>query len=349
MDPRVPDGPVPARGPRVRRPAPVRARRGHRPAPLPDRDGVPPARFSMPTGTSWGTVAEFLLDRTNGAAEVAGRLSRGEVLLGDGTVVTEHTAYRAGEWIYLHRDVADEPEVPGELGVVHRDGHIIVVDKPPFLATMPRGAHVTQTIVVRLRRRPGLEQVSPAHRLDRLTAGLLLLTTDPGVRRDYQELFAQRQVEKVYHAVVHLDPALELPGEVRSRIEKPRGRLQAVQVPGEPNAVTRIELLDRSGALALVRLRPLTGRTHQLRVHLAGLGAPIVGDPLYPAVVDVARGDFSRPLQLLASELAFTDPLSGEPRRFVTGRALTVGPWGAPGADARESGVDLGNPPLVGP
>lgn len=287
----------------------------------------------MPVGASFGTVAEFLLARTRGAPEVERRLAAGEVLLGDGTVVTQHTAYRPGQWVFLHRDLPDEPTVPGELTVVHEDERLLVVDKPHFLATMPRGRHVRETVLTRLRRRPGWEAVQPAHRLDRLTAGLLLLTKDPAVRGAYQQLFATRAVEKVYHALVHLAPGTTLPAQVRSRIEKQRGQLQAVEVPGEVNAVTRIETVTHVGDRALLHLRPETGRTHQLRVHLSGLGAPIMGDPLYPVIRDVAPDDFGAPLQLLAAELSFTDPLDGQPRRFVSGATL---------AEIHERGVGTG-------
>lgn len=301
-------------------------------SPLPHRDGVPPVRISMPTGASWSTVAEFLLDRTNGAAEVERRLAAGEVLLGDGTVVTEHTAYRSGQWVYLHRDLPEETAVPGELTVLHEDERVLVVDKPPFLATMPRGRHVREAVVTRLRRQPGWEHVQPAHRLDRLTSGVLLVTKDPAVRGAYQQLFADRLVDKTYRALVPLGPDTTLPAEVRSRIEKVHGQLQAQEVPGEVNAITGIEVLARGAGVALVGLRPQTGRTHQLRVHLSRLGAPIVNDPLYPEILDVAPDDFSRPLHLLAAELAFTDPLTGEHRRFVSRRQLArAGVCGGPG------------------
>jgi len=272
---------------------------------------------------SWPTVAAFLLERTHHAPEVAERLTRGEVVLGDGTAVGTDTPYLPGAWVYLYRDLPDEVPVPGEIVVLYADSDIVVVDKPHFLATMPRGRHVAQTVVVRLRRELELPELAPAHRLDRLTAGVLLLTARRTVRGAYQELFARREVRKIYHAVSPLDETLALPAVVRSRIVKRRGELQAVEVPGTPNAVTGIELAERlPGSVGLYRLTPQTGRTHQLRVHLSRLGIPILNDPLYPAVLDPAPDDFDHPLQLLASSLEFTDPLSGELRCFTSPRSL---------------------------
>lgn len=239
----------------------------------------------------------------------------------DGAVVDASTVLPPGAFVYLYRDLPEEVPVPFEMPVLYRDNDIVVVDKPHFLATMPRGGHVVQTAVVRLRRELELAELSPAHRLDRLTAGVLLFTARREVRGAYQTLFAEQKTRKTYLARAAGTPDVDLPVVVRSRIIKERGRLQAYEVPGEPNAETYVE--RRSDGL--YRLTPRTGRTHQLRVHMASLGVPIDNDSLYPHVVEVAADDFTRPLQLLAQTLEFEDPLSGKPRRFTSGRGLRAG------------------------
>ncbi len=255
-----------------------------------------------------------LADRFGEAA--AAKVLAGEVVTAEGEVVTAATVLPPNSHVYLYRDLPDEVPVPFDIPVLYRDENIVVVDKPHFLATMPRGGHVAQTATVRLRRDLDLPELSPAHRLDRLTAGVLLFTVRPQVRGAYQTLFARGDVRKVYLARAAVDPTLELPTVVRSRIVKRRGQLQAVEEPGEPNAETLVEHVGDG----LYRLTPHTGRTHQLRVHMASLGLPIVGDSLYPNVNDVAPDDFSRPLQLLAYRLEFVDPVSGRRREFVSSR-----------------------------
>ena len=241
----------------------------------------------------------------------------GEVVDADGVVVDDATVLPTGSSVYLYRELPHEVPVPFDMPVLYRDADIVVVDKPHFLATMPRGQHVAQTALVRLRRELGLPELSPAHRLDRLTAGVLLFTTRRELRGAYQTLFARGLVSKTYLARAAVDPALALPRLVRSRIVKRRGQLQAVCEPGVLNAETLVELLSVDG---LYRLTPRTGRTHQLRVHMASLGIPITGDPLYPNVVDVPAGDFSAPLQLLAQRIEFYDPVTGLRREFVSRR-----------------------------
>ena len=282
-----------------------------RPAPLPVRDGLGPARVRL----RGGPVLAELTARFGTPARA--KVLAGEVVDADGAVVDEATVLPAGSSVYLYRDLPDEVPVPFDIPVLYQDADIVVVDKPHFLATMPRGGHVAQTALVRLRRELGLPELSPAHRLDRLTAGVLLFTTRRELRGAYQTAFARGLVSKTYLARAAVDPDLMLPLVVRSRIVKRRGHLQALCEPGVPNAETLVEHISDG----LYRLTPRTGRTHQLRVHMASLGIPITGDPLYPNVVDVADDDFSAPLRLLAQRIEFTDPVTGLRREFVSRRA----------------------------
>ncbi|MET7292722.1 RluA family pseudouridine synthase [Streptomyces griseoloalbus] len=305
----------------------MRRRRPAPPAPLPQREGVDPVRVRLPAGEQWATVRDHLVQRLSaGAGVVDGMFAAGLIVGADGRAVPADTPYAPGLFVWFHREPAAEVPVPFPLEVVHRDEHIVVVDKPHFLATTPRGSHVTQTALARLRRELGVPNLSPAHRLDRLTAGLVLFTVRPEERGAYQTLFRDRLVHKEYEAVAPYDPALELPRTVRSRIVKERGVLTAQEVEGEPNALTRVELVDhRADGLGRYRLVPGTGQTHQLRVHMNTLGVPILGDPLYPEVTGpVPAGDFRRPLQLLARTLEFTDPVTGVEHRLTSGRVLAA-------------------------
>jgi len=277
----------------------------------PGYEGIGPSRLRLHGGP---VLAEL---RSRFGDEAAAKVLAGEVVCADGSVVDEVTELPAGASIYWYRDLPDEVVVPFDVPVLYRDENIVVVDKPHFLATMPRGGHVVQTALVRLRRALGLWELSPAHRLDRLTAGVLVFTARREVRGAYQTMFAAGAASKTYLARSSAGTLAE-PVELRNRIVKRRGSLQAVIEPGEVNAVTVVEPLGPG----LFRLTPSTGRTHQLRVHMNSIGLPIDGDPLYPTVLDVPAGEFSTPLQLLAHRLAFTDPVTGVEREFVSERTL---------------------------
>ncbi|MFF8377490.1 pseudouridine synthase [Streptomyces sp. NPDC015661] len=296
-------------------------------SPLPQRDGIDPVRVRLPEDPEgvWGTVGAHLRDRyagAIGAGQVEEMLLSGRFMGVDGPVGGDEP-YTVGRYLWFHRDFPVETPVPFPIGVVHRDERILVVDKPHFLATMPRGRHVTQTAMARLRRELGVPLLQPAHRLDRLTAGLVLFVVREEDRGAYQTLFRDRAVRKEYEAVAPYDPGVELPVTVRSRIEKERGVMAAREVAGEPNAESRIELVEHGGGLGRYRLVPVTGRTHQLRVHMNGLGLPILHDPVYPVVREDGPEDFGRPLQLLARTLEFTDPFTGGERRFESRLALS--------------------------
>ena len=284
---------------------------------MPQRNGLDPARMKLPAEGPWATVRDHLVDRIPRLppARLDEMLAEERIVGVDGPITLD-TPFRPGAFIWFHRDLPDEVPVPFEIGIVHRDEHLVVVDKPHFLATIPRGRHVVETALVRLRRDLALPELSPAHRLDRVTAGLLMFVTRREHRGAYQTLFRDRKVTKEYEAIAGHDPGLELPVTVRSRIVKERGTITAQEVPGPVNAETAVELVEHVHGRGRYRLVPATGRTHQLRVHMNHLGIPILGDRFYPTVTETPLDDFSRPLQLLAKTLEFTDPVTGTHRRF---------------------------------
>ncbi|MFJ7943294.1 pseudouridine synthase [Streptomyces sp. NPDC096354] len=309
----------------------MRGRAKPPPAPLPQRDGIDPVRVRLPEdpGEEWATVRDHLLARFAGAIGA----DRVDAMFAEGRFVSVHgpvapdEPYTAGRFLWFHRDFAPEEPVPFPVGVVYRDARLVIADKPHFLATTPRGRHITETAVARLRRELGLPSLQPAHRLDRLTAGLVLFVVRPEDRGAYQTLFRDKLVRKEYEAVAPYDPSIAFPRTVRSRIVKERGVIAAREEPGEANSESRIELLEHREGLGRYRLLPATGRTHQLRVHMNGLGLPLVHDPVYPVIEpEGAADDWTRPLQLLARVLEFTDPVTGGPRRFESGLRLSAWP-----------------------
>lgn len=291
-------------------------------SPLPRRHGLEAAWVRTPDAdrpAPWPTLGDFLVDRLSDQAPVGSMLAAGRFVRSDASPITGTEPYTPHTFLWFHRDLREEPEVPFEVVVLHRDDRIVVVDKPHFLSSIPRGRHVTQSVVVRMRAALDLPELSPAHRLDRLTAGVLLLTTERRWRAPYQQVFEHRQAMKTYTALAPVRPGLALPTEVRNHLAKRRGVLQAdVHPDRSPNSHTRVDLVETRGPYGLYRLTPTTGKTHQLRVHLHGLGIPILGDPLYPEVLDVDVDDFSTPLELVARTLAFPDPVSGEDREFTS-------------------------------
>ena len=291
--------------------------------PLPPRDGISASSVQLTRGP-WRTVLEFLEARFPEISPAAwwSRLERGLVVDGSGQRIDTDTAYVEGSVIHYYRELDAETPIPFEAGILFRDEHLLVADKPHFLPVMPAGRYLQQTLLVRLKKQFGLEHLVPLHRIDRGTAGVVVFSCNPQTRGLYQTLFPRREMEKVYEAVAPTLPAEHFPLTHRSRLVEGEPFFRMREIDGAPNTETQIELLETRGALSLYRLRPVTGKKHQLRVHLAALGAPIINDPFYPELIEQADDDFSRPLKLLARALAFDDPLTGERRRFESRRAL---------------------------
>lgn len=294
-------------------------------SPLPTRDGVSPSKQLLPSG-SWCTMLEFLQQYFPDVATATwlARMAKGEVVDADGLHIQPDHPYRAGALIYYYREVPAERPVPFDEIILFQDEHLLVVDKPHFLPVTPSGRYLHETLLVRLKHKLQLEHLTPMHRLDRETAGVILFSINPASRGIYQSLFHRREMHKIYEALAYTRPELVFPLTYRSRMVKGEPYFRMQEVNGEANSETRIELLEQRGNIARYRLSPVTGKKHQLRVHLAALGIPIINDCVYPKLLAEKGDDFSQPLQLLARSIAFKDPYTGEARFFESGRALLV-------------------------
>ena len=295
---------------------------------LPTRDGVSPSCVALSVGP-WTTVLDFLAERlpTVSRQAWAARMHNGEVLDEQGHAVHAEQPYASGTRLFYYRHIADEPDLPVQERIVFQDDHLVVADKPHFMPVTPGGQYVRQSLLVRLKRQLGIDSLSPVHRIDRETAGLVLLCVRPQDRNAYQALFRERQVHKVYEAVAPYRAELRLPLTRRSRIEACTTQFfRSEEIEGTPNSETTLSLLKVQGNSALYRLEPVTGKRHQLRIHMQAIGLPIEGDQFYPEVLRGAGDpeDFSHPLQLLARSVSFTDPVTGKTRSFASGQSLRM-------------------------
>lgn len=279
--------------------------------------GETPSRLQLPVG-SWATVLDCLCDRFPAISRTTWieRFARGRVLNAQREALRADAAFTVGAEVFYFREVNNEPVIPFEERVRYADAHIVVADKPHFLPVMPAGAFVQETLLTRLVQRLGNADLVPLHRIDRETAGLVLFSANPATRGAYQSLFRERRIQKRYQAIAPALPEQVFPQRRATCLAKGEPFFRMQEIEGRANSETRITVIERIGELWRYALEPVTGRKHQLRVHMAALGAPIVNDSLYPVLRRSEEPDFSSPLKLLAASLAFIDPVSAESRHF---------------------------------
>jgi tRNA pseudouridine32 synthase / 23S rRNA pseudouridine746 synthase len=294
-----------------------------RPNAPPMRDGVSASCVVLPSGP-WPNLLEFLCARFPAVDRALWqqRLDSENVVDDQGHTARASDPVQLGRRLYYYRSVTAEPHIPFAAHILWQNDHLLVVDKPHFLPVMPSGKYVQETLLVRLKQQLGLETLAPIHRIDRDTAGLVLFSVNPATRNAYHALFRDRDVRKTYECIAPWNPALAWPQHRESRIAESDHFLQQTEVEGPVNAITDIAPLETAGDWARYQLRPLTGQRHQLRVHMAALGLPMLFDGIYPALTPEGSSDYARPLQLLAHSVAFTDPLTGEALSFSSQRQL---------------------------
>ncbi len=306
---------------------------------LPTKNGVGPSVVGLPKNDAkedqslWRTITDFLAERFPAIPRATWlqRMAAGDVEDEFGVPVTPDRPYQGHIRVYYYRDLDVEAHIPFDEVILHQDEHLIVVDKPHFLPVTPSGKYLQETVLVRLKRKLGLDDLVPIHRIDRDTAGLVLFSVQPATRNAYQALFRDRAVHKTYEAIAPYRPELTFPLTRHSRIVEDksvgRGFMTQAEVEGTSkaplNALTHIQVLEIKDNLARYQLKPVTGKRHQLRVHMNALGIPIQGDGIYPVLTPEGQIDYDNPLQLLAKAIEWVDPISGDFRRFESLRSLT--------------------------
>lgn len=292
-------------------------------ASLPIKDGISPSYIWLPEG-QWAHALAFLCAQFPDVGEAVwrARFARQEVRTANGDILQETSAVKRGMCLYYYREVENETPIPFRARILYQDEHLLVADKPHFLPVTPGGHYLRETLLVRLKQATGIANLSPLHRLDRETAGVILFSVNPQSRGAYQQLFQQRDIHKIYHALAPHLPHLEFPHRHCSRLVESERFFVMQEIEGKANSETLIDILERRGAYTLYQLQPTTGKKHQLRVHLASLGAAIVNDLFYPTVHASGSDDYQHPLQLLAKSIRFTDPITGAIRHFDSEQEL---------------------------
>ncbi len=288
------------------------------------RDGVSASRVWLPkdANNEWATVLDFLVGRFPFISQeiLQERMLRGDIVDETGKPFDKNTAYQAEIFLFYYREIPNEPEIPFKEKILFKNENFIVVDKPHFIPVTPTGRFVKESLLARLKHHYQIEEISPIHRLDRETAGIVMFTCNAEVRGAYQSLFQKREVDKTYQAIAPLDEVIEFPLTHKSRIVKSDTfflmKEEETTADKPINSETHITIDEVKGDLARYKLKPVTGKQHQLRVHMMSLGIPILNDPFYPELLPCKGEDYSNPLQLLAKSIAFIDPVTGEARAF---------------------------------
>lgn len=278
-----------------------------------------------PVSKPYPTLLEFFIQRfpdIHGSRWQA-RLLAGKILDQLGDAVTPHTPYTPHQRLYYFREVEAEPRIPFDEQILFQNDEIIVACKPHFLPVIPGGRYVNECLLARLQKRTGNMALTPVHRIDRETAGIVLFSANPKTRSLYHALFARGEINKTYHALAdYTQPSGQKEWWVENRIVRGEPWCRRKVAEGDVNARSRIQLAQAQGDRARFILHPLTGKTHQLRLHMSGLGFPIVNDRYYPALQPQAADNYASPLQLIAKSLRFRDPVGGVEREFISEREL---------------------------
>ena len=281
-----------------------------------------PSKLSLPqVNPGVATVLEYLIIKfPHIDAQIwRQRIADGKVHWHDGLLITTQSRFQPQQRVYYYREVESELSIPFKETILFQDEHILVAYKPHFLAVTPGGIYVNECLQNRLRRSTGIEALQALHRLDRVTAGLVIFSVNPDTRHRYHRLFETRQIHKTYQAIARTSNGENLIGQewvIKNRIVQSEPRFRMHVTEGEANSHSVIRCLQQSNHQALFELNPVTGKTHQLRLHMQTLGWPILNDKYYPQLQPLSADNYSAPLQLLAKKLQFIDPVTQHPRHF---------------------------------